>query len=561
MEAQYNFSVYKAPIKNILPFKNVSLKEVHKVIISDKYKAFADTIINADNKEQKNDFKASKLDYVTFSGVFNKRALNDLKQHSNLFCIDLDELQNVEQVKQQVIKELNPSLMFVSPSGNGLKIIYKITITEDATHLKYYKAFEQFFKQQLNIVIDEKCKDIPRACFLCYDKEAYYNNEAETLDNSFIDTFYIETDNIAQPEIITNYDTIIERVKVWLNKKESFVNGNRNNYITQLTGAYNRYGIPKQIAESNLIAFAQSDFKESEIIATVKSIYNNTSYHNTASFEINKPYEFEAIKVEVKEIEPTILLPIDGLPEYIQSFINEYTSVYNTPRDYIAASVIFSTAFAIGNKLELIGKYENIPLLWLSIVGNVSSGKTDPLKTCLSYFTKEDSTAFKDYKLKNSEYKTYDKLSKKEKENTETIYPPFYSQYLLNDYTPESLYNAHEINNRGICIYRDELKGWLDDFGRYSNSGEQSTMLSTFYRQPMQINRATKEPINIDKPCIYVSGGIQPDILKDLAKDSRAENGFLSRIIFAYPDLEQKQYYSSIVGSISLTSTFIASNS
>ena len=85
----------------------------------------------------------------------------------------------------------------------------------------------------------------------------------------------------------------------------------------------------------------------------------------------------------------------------------------------------------------------------------------------------------------------------------------------------------------------------MDDFGRYNKSGEQSTMLSTFYRQPMQINRASKEPILIHKPCIYVSGGIQPDILQDLAKDNRAENGFLSRFIFAYPDLSNKQLYSN----------------
>ena len=70
-------------------------------------------------------------------------------------------------------------------------------------------------------------------------------------------------------------------------------------------------------------------------------------------------------------------------------------------------------------------------------------------------------------------------------------------------------------------------------------------MLSTYYRQPMQINRASKEPINIEKPSIYVGGGIQPEILKDLAKDSRAENGFLSRLMFVYPDLDKKQHYSN----------------
>ena len=543
--SQYNFSVYKAPIKNIIPVRDFSLENIHKIIISEKYKDVTKEIRAENDKANRNNIKASKLDYVTFSGLFKKRALSSLKTHSNLFCIDLDDLNNVEQVKKSIIEVLPPALMFFSPSGNGLKLVYKIKVNDLLTHLKYFQAFEQFFKIEFDLIIDEKCKDIPRACFLCYDEKAYYNSESKVLDNSFIDTFFEDKNTLQHNTIIEKSNIIIENLKIWINKKESFINGNRNNYITLLAGAYNRYGITKTEAENDLLNFTQSDFTASEIKATVKSIYNNTSYHNTASFD--NIYEFKDVEVEKKkkEVKSTPLIPINDFPEYIQNFIYEYIKVYKIPRDYITASVIFSTAFAIGNKLELKGKYDNIPLLWLALVGNVSSGKTDPLKTCLSYFTEKDSNSFKDYKMQLDASDLYESLSKKEKENEEPVPKPFYFQYLLNDYTPEALYNAHTINERGICIYRDELKGWLDDFGRYSKSGEQSTMLSTYYRQPMQINRASKEPINIEKPSIYVSGGIQPEILKDLAKDSRAENGFLSRIMFVYPDLDKKQHYSN----------------
>tara|TARA_B110000971_G_scaffold164276_1_gene168151 strand:- start:291 stop:2399 length:2109 start_codon:yes stop_codon:yes gene_type:complete len=541
--SQYNFSVYKAPIKNIIPVRKFSLENIHRIIISEKYKEVTKELRNTNNKANRNIIKASKLDYVTFSGLFEKRALSSLKTHSNLFCIDLDDLNNVEQVKKNVIDVLPPALIFISPSGNGLKLVYKITVNDTLTHLKYFQAFEQFFKIELDLIIDEKCKDIPRACFLCYDEKAYYNGESKVLDNSFIDTFFENKNTPQHNTTIDESNIIIENLKKWINKKESFINGNRNNYITQLAGAYNRYGINKTEAENDLLNYTQSDFAASEIRATIKSIYNNTSYHNTASFDNN---EFKDVEVEKKkEVKSTPLIPIDDFPEYIQNFIYEYIDVYKIPRDYITASVIFSTAFAIGNKLELNGKYDNIPLLWLALVGNVSSGKTDPLKTCLSYFTEKDSNSFKEYKMQLDASDLYESLSKKEKENEEPVPEAFYFQYLLNDYTPEALYKAHTINNRGICIYRDELKGWLDDFGRYSKSGEQSTMLSTYYRQPMQINRASKEPINIEKPSIYVGGGIQPEILKDLAKDSRAENGFLSRIMFAYPDLDKKQHYSN----------------
>lgn len=554
METQYKFSVYHAPIKNITPLKNITLEQVHKVIISNKYEAITSELRQTTDKQQQNEIKASKLDYVTFSGIFSKRANNGLEQHSNLFCIDLDNLNNVAATKSRILELLPPSLMFVSPTGNGIKLVYKVNITE-AEHIDYFKAFEQFFKTELSLTIDDKCKDIARACFLCYDSEAYLNKEAQIIDKSFIDTFYTEVEKVPQieqkapitpiKEAITDYSIIIDNLKTWLNKKESYVNGNRHGYLTKLAGAYNRYGIPQHLAENDILSFCQSDCKQSDLLNIVKGIYKRTDWHNTAQFEINTPYEFTVDEVEVKPQEkpPTPLLPIKGFPEYLQGFINEYVDVYNVPHDYIAASVLFSTAFAIGNKLELKGKYENIPLLWLAIVGNVSSGKTEPLKTCLSYFTNKDKEAFNEYQIQKSLFEAEKEKPKKERDTS--IQPPQYFQHLLNDYTPEALYNVHTVNNRGVCIYRDELKGWLDDFGRYNKSGEQSTMLSTFYRQPMQINRASKEPIFIYKPCIYVSGGIQPDILHDLAKDNRAENGFLSRLIFAYPDLADKQPYSN----------------
>ena len=93
-------------------------------------------------------------------------------------------------------------------------------------------------------------------------------------------------------------------------------------------------------------------------------------------------------------------------------------------------------------------------------------------------------------------------------------------------------------------IERDELKGWLDDFGRYNKSGEQSNMLSTYNRVGITYNRKGSGIIHIPKPTILVLGGMQPDLLPSLAKDNRAENGFLSRMCMAYPDRTEKPLYN-----------------
>ena len=572
---RYIFSGYNKPVTNIFPNKNLSIEDVYELIISEKYLEPTDRIRNAGTKEKKGKIKAKELDYVTFSGLFSKRGKDGLIQHSNLFSVDIDNLSdsvNFDELKTNIAEALPPALMFTSPRGNGLKVIYKVSITEEDTHQKYFEAFTNFFKSELNITIDNSCSDVPRACFLCHDKEAYFNPETYPQDRSFLDTFCLE---LSAP-FLEEIESSIEEIK----KQTATINNTDNTGLTCWDDFNHRTSFLDVVSDELELVRETSEkyilkrfnatsshsgyiFKDNNIMylfSDATTTYSSrkaytpfTAYcekHHSGNLSLGakdlyqKGYgdRIEAKKIELKS---TSLIPIDFFPDFIKGFINEYIDVYNVPRDYIAASVIFSTAFAIGDKIELKGKYNNIPLLWLAIVGNVSSGKTDPLKTCLSYFTQKDSNSFKEYSLKSSEFNAYEKLPAKEKKLAPPVEKPYYFQYLLNDYTPEALFSAHSINERGISIYRDELKGWFDDFNRYSKSGEQSTMLSTWNRQPLTINRASKEPINIPEPCIYVCGGIQPELLKDLAKDSRAENGFLSRIMFAYPDLDEKQQYST----------------
>lgn len=532
------FSFFNSPITNKIPFKEMDLFELWQKIISNEYLKETNILRQIKEKPEFDKFKINNFNWVTFSGIFNNSQAKSLKSHSNLFCIDIDKISNVYEVKNLLINEFAPALLFISPSGKGLKLIYKIDIKQ-ASHFEYFKSFETFFKSKFNLIIDDKCKNVNRACFICYDNDAYYNNDAVAIDISTIKCSDNGEGKLHKEEVVTDETEIIKKLKTWLNKSESFSNGNRNNYVSQLAAAFNRYGIIEKTALTELLSFVEIDFTTSEITSIVKSIYSQTEWYNTAKFEESIPLEFNKSTISEK---PTPLFPINGFPEFLQNYINEYVKVYNVPRDYIAASVFFSTALAIGNKLQLQSKYKNVPVFWMAIVGNVSTGKTEPLNNALSYFTLKDTNAFKEYKYELEVFNIEQEKSKKERDIS--ISRPKLFQYILNDYTPESLASVHETNSRGLCIYRDELKGWFDDFGRYSKSGEQSNMLSSYYGLTMLFNRAGKEPLCIKNSCIFVAGGLQPELLKTLAQDSRAENGFLSRLGFIYPDEQIKQDYS-----------------
>lgn len=169
-------SFFKAPVKNVLPNATINLKEVAQLIKGEDYKQRTFTLRNLSDKATAKTYKAQSFDYVTFSGTFSQRADKHLLKHSGLLTIDFDELQEIEETKAKLLEDeyFETELLFVSPTGNGLKWIIPIDIKLD-THLNYFKAIEKYIKQTYGLAIDPSGKDISRPCFLPQDNNLYIN--------------------------------------------------------------------------------------------------------------------------------------------------------------------------------------------------------------------------------------------------------------------------------------------------------------------------------------------------------------------------------------------------
>jgi hypothetical protein len=68
--------------------------------------------------------------------------------------------------------------------------------------------------------------------------------------------------------------------------------------------------------------------------------------------------------------------------------------------------------------------------------------------------------------------------------------------------------------------------------------------LQSWSGKPINIDRKTGEPAFIPLPFISVCGTIQNGVLNELAKDSRSQNGFVDRILFAFPEDIKKEYWN-----------------
>lgn len=112
---------------------------------------------------------------------------------------------------------------------------------------------------------------------------------------------------------------------------------------------------------------------------------------------------------------------------------------------------------------------------------------------------------------------------------------------MVSDVTPEGLSLIHAQNKRGLCLWADELSTWFKNFNRYNNGSEEQFWLSVFSaKTTMSDRKNAKSSIFIKRPYISVIGTIQKKILNELAKGERSSNGFIDRILFVMPNLQQK---------------------
>ena len=170
------FSYYKAPISNTSPYSEINLKQIYNVIKGQYYKNRTNQLRAIKNCIEAREFKNKEFEYVTFSGRFSRRKVEDLIKQSGYICFDFDDINDLESTKANLKSDPYTQLLFTSPSGNGLKWIIKVKLSE-GSHLEFFNGIKSYVKNKYDLAPDESAKDLSRACFVCYDPSAFINPE------------------------------------------------------------------------------------------------------------------------------------------------------------------------------------------------------------------------------------------------------------------------------------------------------------------------------------------------------------------------------------------------
>jgi replicative DNA helicase len=122
------------------------------------------------------DFKKN-LPVVLFSGEFKGRYDEALERHSQYIVLDFD---HIDVAASKALLSTDPYVYscWVSPSGDGLKALVKVTNPE--RHRDHFRALRTYFHKQYDLEVDESGINESRACFESYDPDIVINDDSST---------------------------------------------------------------------------------------------------------------------------------------------------------------------------------------------------------------------------------------------------------------------------------------------------------------------------------------------------------------------------------------------
>lgn len=255
-----------------------------------------------------------------------------------------------------------------------------------------------------------------------------------------------------------------------------------------------------------------------------------------------------------KAIESTVPpFPLEVFPDMLADYARELHRVNGFLPDYTGAGMLFAASTAIGNAVHLKVKegYTAPPMLWLVSVGRPGIGKTHPLNTMVRPLADRDKRTKREHSeavvIWENDQEERKRKGRGEKGAAPEVPPtprPVWCPIVYDDITMEALVAKQAASPRGGGMHCDELAGWLARMDQYRKGGDRQKWLSIFNGSQLTEIRKTAAAGEhvVPRPFVSVAGGVQPGKLHDLGRD---HDGFLHRLLFAYPDEQVRRYASS----------------
>jgi len=546
-------------------------------------------------------FKKHHIPAVTFAGTFEKRQANGLLTPSNSIIIDVDNWPNPHQLKEKL--SIDPHLLaaFISPGGEGLKLVFKVNFNAlDKDYKQKYHNVLTYLQETSGlplatrenpIGLDPVCADVGRLCLYSADPEMYLNTNAKVLN------LHHEPKTMKiQDNLNAAYTFLKKRVNCHdiQDQIEAITRQIESRMLDITTGYHNwlsiGFALESELAEAGKDYFhrisqyhpnynhAQCNKqyfyiqKSKGTGITIKTFFHKAKEHglDISSAELDNELNYYAnhkeVKQDLEELEEEEVtdqpwaapteppsFPLHVFPQEIADFIQASADSINCPSDFIAIPMLTTLGIAIGTSrtIEIKKGWKESPRIYSAIVAEPGSRKTPALNLATSPVLQLQreyaSTYYQKKKAYEQELISYERKMQSNQPTeirpAQRPVPPKMKQLTTNDATMEALSSLLRINPRGILFEQDELAGWVKSMNQYrgGKGSDQEKWLSFWSGKQTIINRkGDDEPLVLTDPFINVTGCIQPDILSELSDGKN--NGFLDRILFTYPATKKLTY-------------------
>ena len=245
--------------------KPSSNRNLLDVLTTDEYKQKTERIRKIEVKKQRDKIKGT-LPCFTVSGTFEPIRLDtNVKQHTNLLCLDFDNLPADKLAELWQLLACQPFVAYIGYSVSGKGIFAIVPIASGNNLLQHFFALEAYFFS-LGFRMDKSCKNLSRLRGVSYTDKPYINHAASTYTDVLSDSVVPAEkkdgtpaptpQTTPRPKHNTNTTPAEKAVQIATDaaakKGLVFTAGSRTNYTVFVAGLLNRFGIEPNEAFNTL---------------------------------------------------------------------------------------------------------------------------------------------------------------------------------------------------------------------------------------------------------------------------------------------------------------------
>jgi hypothetical protein len=458
------------------------------------------------------------LPAFTVSATFKERRKKEnIDNYSGLLHLDYDKVEDVESLKESIIRIPYTYSAFISPSGKGLKVMIK-TDAVLKNHTEAFNELRAYYDGIVGFESDKSVKDVTRLCFVSYDPSLYLNEASENYSHT-----NLSANSLVNISWVWNFTT----------NKMDFIEGQRNNFMHLFACNANRFDIDINETTRFALNYACNSFTFNEIEKTIKSAYENN---------VNEKGRFAKPAKSAK----TILKQEDNpfIPETVYSSLPQTLKEACNVFAGREKDVFFTSALSVlsGGFYNVQGYYSNevvFPNLFSFVVAPPASGKgsmkyAKQLGDCYhNFLLNESKEALKKYKKEKLLFDRKLKKAKTDQEIEELIEPkpPKINVFFIPADTSSSMLIKHLEDNDGLgCICETETDTISNALGK-EWGGYSDILRKGFHAEVISKSRVKDlEYCEITEPKFSLTITGTPNQMDSLI--TSIEDGLFSRFLF-----------------------------